>query len=111
MYGRLGLCQVQEFDSPHSTNFLKTGAMKTLSDLMQLVAVAIERNNEQIKRADGTTFAVNGHFFVNFSGHVQKLSIDHYRAGWDRESRPDKCDVILDESGIQEAYWFIKNRI
>ncbi len=85
--------------------------MKTLSELMQIVAVAIERNNEQFDH-NGKRIAVNGNFFISFSGHVERLSIKYYQTGWkkDGENPYEECSVDLNEDGIQEAYWFLKNR-
>lgn len=71
--------------------------MKTLNELFQLLAEATSKGDK---------------VFFNFSGHVNKLSITYYMFGWDRESDiKQNCDITLDELGIQEAYWFLYNKI
>lgn len=50
--------------------------------------------------------------FFNFSGHVNKLSITYYMFGWNEDKEyKHECDVILNETGIQEAYWFLYNKL
>lgn len=74
--------------------------MKTLSDLFELVGVAVSQNNER------------KHWFIDYVGHVNKISIRHYIGGWKADSNHhDKADFYLTEDGIQGAYWFIKNLI
>ena len=53
------------------------------------------------------------HWFVDFSGHVSKLSIRNYRAGWSSKTDAtyEECNIYLTEEGIQEAYWFLANRV
>lgn len=72
--------------------------MKTMKDLFELVAVAVERNSKY------------NHFFVDYSGHVNKLTITYYLGGWNSESVGEKLEVKLDEDGIQAAYWFLKTK-
>lgn len=74
--------------------------MKTLSELFELVAVAIERNQKG-----------NGHWFIDYSGHVNKLSIRYHLTGWSADSVADAVDFYLTEEGIQGAYWFIKSKL
>ncbi len=54
-------------------------------------------------------------WFVSFSGHVNRLDITFYLGGWDldksKSASGHNCNVYLDEAGIQEAYWFITNRL
>jgi hypothetical protein len=76
--------------------------MKTLTDLFELVAVAIERNND---------FTSN-QWFINYSGHVNQLDIRFYLTGWaSGRDATDSINFKLDEDGIQGAYWFIKTRL
>lgn len=57
----------------------------------------------------------NNEWFISFSGHVNRLDISFYLGGWSLSKGKcdggDKCNVYLDEAGIQEAYWFITNRL
>ena len=75
--------------------------MKTLKDLFELVAVAVEQNNDFTSRT----------WFIDFSGHVNKLNIRYYLTGWGKENHCESVTFTLDEDGIQGAYWFIKTRI
>jgi len=76
--------------------------MMKLNDLMGLITIALEENNEDFNT-----------WFIRFSGHVNKLEIDFWRTGWetDKQYLKEECSVKLDENGIQEAYWFINNRL
>lgn len=74
--------------------------MKTLAELFELVAVAVERNNMYTQD-----------WFFDYSGHVNKLSIRYYLTGWHSESKADSVDFYLTEEGIQGAYWFIKSKL
>lgn len=74
--------------------------MKTLAELFELVSVAIERS--QGRSED---------WFVDYSGHVNKLSIRYYFSGWSKESHVESINFTLNEDGIQGAYWFIKTRL
>jgi hypothetical protein len=74
--------------------------MKTLKDLFELVAVAVERNNTHSED-----------WFIDYSGHVNKLSIRHYFCGWSKDAHVDQANFTLDSDGIQGAYWFIKTRM
>jgi hypothetical protein len=73
--------------------------MKTLKDLFELIAQATSEN--------GTKYNT---WFFRFSGHVNHLDID-YCAMFEIGGRKEDCSVYLTEDGIQEAYWFIKNRL
>lgn len=75
--------------------------MKTLSELFELVAQAVEKN----QRGYGS------HWFIDYAGHVNKLSMRYYFAGWSEEAHVEKVDFYLTEEGIQGAYWFIKTRL
>ena len=75
--------------------------MKTLSELFELVAQAIESNQSKH----------NGHWFVDYSGHVNKLSVRYFFAGWSDEAHAEGVTFNLNEEGIQGAYWFIKTRL
>ena len=79
--------------------------MKKLSEVVELIGRAMEQNQR-----DRNTW------FIDFSGHVNTLNITYYQCGWKREDIgswgvKDSCKVYLTEDGIQEAYWFLKNRI
>ena len=86
--------------------------MKTIQDLFQLVADAVA---EDKLRAE---YDRKGRWFIDFSGHVNGLSIRYYRTGWDSDKNVaddrksvDYCNVYLTKDGVQEAYWFINNRL
>jgi len=79
--------------------------MKTLSQLLQLTNQAILNNGIKYNQ-----------WFINFSGHVNKVEIRYYQAGWEvskeTETEPDSIRINLDDEGsIQEGYWFVKNRL
>jgi hypothetical protein len=76
--------------------------MKTLSELFELVAVAVERNQQRSET-----------WFFDYSGHVNKLSIRYHECGWKSggESHRVIVDFYLTEEGIQGAYWFIKTNL
>lgn len=74
--------------------------MKTLAELFELVAVVVERNQKGY-----------GHWFIDYSGHVNKLSIRYHVTGWSKDSVADEVDFYLTEEGIQGAYWFIKSKL
>lgn len=73
--------------------------MKTLNDLFELIAQAIKENNKY------------NNWFINYSGHVNKLSITYFQFGWSESAIPEKLSEDLNEEGIQSAYWFIKSRL
>lgn len=74
--------------------------MKTLKELFELVAVAVERNNFNSED-----------WFIDYSGHVNKISIRYYLCGWSKDSQSEQANFTLDSDGIQGAYWFIKTRM
>lgn len=76
--------------------------MKTLTELFELVAKALEVS--QISKYNGT-------WFIDYSGHVNKINIRYYRAGWSADAIAESVDFKLDVEGIQGAYWFIKTRL
>ena len=80
--------------------------MKDLKDLLELVHQAITENN---------FIEGDNHWFIDYSGHVNTLDVKHFENGWSikdgKESRSKVCRVYLTPEGIQEAYWFIKNRL
>ena len=75
--------------------------MKTLKDLFELVGMAVEKNNDFTSK----------NWFIDYSGHVNKLYIRYYLTGWNEEHTPDTVEFTLNEDGIQGAYWFIKTRL
>ncbi len=78
--------------------------MKTLKDLFEVLAEATKEN--------GNT---SNHWFISFSGHVNKISVRHFDTGWkidqDREAHSQACEQTLNEEGIQAVYWFVKTRL
>ena len=74
--------------------------MKNRADLLDLINLALGENNE-----------TNNTWFINFSGHVNKLEIEFYNTGWSKGAVSEKCEIKLDKDGTQEAYWFMYNRI
>ena len=72
---------------------------------MDLVAKAIEISQNE------NTFGKE--FFINYSGHVNQLSISYYECGWSETTlMSEKWNGYLtDEDTIQEAYWFLANRV
>jgi hypothetical protein len=74
--------------------------MKTLKDLFELVAVAVEQNHATFKT-----------WFVDYHGHVNKIDIKYYFTGWAEDSVSESASFKLDEDGIQGAYWFIKTKL
>ena len=81
--------------------------MKTLSEVLELVSQAIEcttRKNEVVSKAE---------WMIDYYGHVNELVIKYYPFGWSDKSSVvvEKCAVYLTENGIQEAYWFLYNRL
>lgn len=75
--------------------------MKDLTDLLALVTEAVQGSSR-----DSDTW------FFSFSGHVNQLEVSFHRAGWKLDDHHyEDCRAYLTEEGIQELYWFIKNRI
>lgn len=80
--------------------------MKTIQELMELVNQAI------ISNADKNQLT-NSQLFIDYSPHINQLSMRFYMTGWkrDNEAPSDACRVNLSiPEEIQEAYWFIYNR-
>lgn len=76
--------------------------MKTLTELFELVAKAVESNQAS---------KYNGDWFIDFSGHVNSINIRYYRAGWAKDAISESVNFKLDAEGIQGAYWFIKTKL
>ena len=77
--------------------------MKTKNELFELLAQSTLKGDK---------------VFFHWSGHTNELEITHYRAGWKMHKETDTlnlretCQVYLtSDEGIQEAYWFLYNRI
>lgn len=88
--------------------------MKTLPELFELVAVAVaedQARSSSLKANPECEHIFRGRWFITFHGHVNNLSIQFYRNGWKTDSTSQGCDVYMTDEGIQEAYWFIKNRL
>lgn len=78
--------------------------MKTIQDLFELIADAVIE--------DKTRQTYSSKWFIDFSGHVNLLSVRYYSTGWSTDKKPThQCEVYLSVEGVQEAYWFIKNRL
>jgi hypothetical protein len=77
--------------------------MKTIKDLFELVGQAVENNNDH----------TSNQWFIDYSGHVNRLNIRYYLTGWskDNDRHCDNVSFTIDEDGIQGAYWFIKTRL
>jgi hypothetical protein len=75
--------------------------MKTIQDLFAISGEAV-MNNCSYK-----------HWFIDYSGHINKLSIRLYDGGWDCNRQPShSLDANLDnDESIQAAYWFIKSNL
>tara|TARA_R100000541_G_scaffold47687_1_gene54714 strand:+ start:255 stop:515 length:261 start_codon:yes stop_codon:yes gene_type:complete len=84
--------------------------MKTISDLFNLVSKAVESNIESNSLFSKDTGTV---WFIDYSGHVNKLSIRYFRYGWKAggEAHSEDIQEVLTEDGIQSMYWFIKSRL
>ena len=80
--------------------------MKTIQELMELVNQTIIANASLDKVS-------NSDMFIRYSAHVNRLSMQFYLTGWQQNSKNfDNCDVSLNSpEDIQEAYWFIHNRM
>jgi len=74
--------------------------MKTLKDLFEIVSLAVESNQKRTHD-----------FFINYSGHVNKLNVRYYFVGWDKDNPYEEFDFNLNEDGIQAAYWCIKTKL
>ena len=87
--------------------------MKTTKDLFELIAAATEEDmkRNELRKAHPDVDVMRGRWFINYSGHVNKMTISYYPTGWTGDGSFEKCDVDLTDGGIQEAYWFIKNRL
>jgi hypothetical protein len=76
--------------------------MKTIADLFEIIGTAVSKNSR-----------VCGTWFIDFSGHVNKISISYHLAGWTRgeQNIGETATFKMDEDGIQAAYWFIKTKL
>ena len=76
--------------------------MKTLQDLMELQAKAIEKY-------DGHETFGMGQVFFSFSGHVNQMDVAYYPLGWDKrnDATEHKFSTYLTEDGIQAMYWWM----
>jgi len=76
--------------------------MKTLKDLFELVAQAVEQNKKERRT-----------WFIDFSGHVNQIKIQYWYIGWKPQypASEESLTEELTEDGIQSAYWFIKTRL
>jgi len=76
--------------------------MKTLAELFELVAKAVEKNQSGYS-----------HWFIDYSGHVNQLSMRYFSCGWKEDNKGfyEGVKFTLIEEGIQGAYWFIKTRL
>ena len=77
--------------------------MKTVSELLELVALAVQKNEKVIEK--------HNIWFINFSGHVNEISIRYYLI-YDDDNRYESCNGYLNNPDhVQELYYFIKNRL
>jgi hypothetical protein len=74
--------------------------MKTLKDLFEIMAMAVESNKKN-----------RGQWFINYSGHVDKVDIKYYFNEWKPDAHCESMNVDLTDDGIQAAYWFIKTKL
>lgn len=72
---------------------------------MELVSEAIVANADRTKVS-------NAEMFIEYSPHVNELSVRFFMTGWKKDgAHCDTCKAYLGiPEGIQEAYWFIHNR-
>jgi len=77
--------------------------MKTLQDLLQLQAIAMEKYNKNSGMGMGEVF-------FSYAGHVNSFDVTYYPLGWDRkdEATEHKYTTYLTEEGIQSAYWWMR---
>lgn len=75
--------------------------MKTLQDLLQLQAIAMEKYNKNS--------GLMGDVFFSFSGHVNTMDVSYYPLGWDNKEGAIeyKFTTYLTEDGIQAMYWWM----
>lgn len=71
--------------------------MKSLAELYELLSLATKSNI--------------GTWFINFSGHVNRLSVTYYPLGWKSEGYSECIEQELTEEGIQAFYWFVRTRL
>lgn len=74
--------------------------MKTLKDLFEIASEAVSQNREETRT-----------WFIDFSGHVNKMKVVYYRCGWSADAIGEEVSVYLTETGIQALYWFIANKL
>lgn len=84
--------------------------MKTINDVLMLINQAIMNNQEKF----GTLTC--SHWFIDYSGHVNKMHVRYYKLGWSKEQcengARDECEIYLNnEEQVQELYWFVKSRV
>lgn len=74
--------------------------MKTLQDLLELQAKAMEKYNKN---------SGMGEVFFTYAGHVNSYDITYYPLGWDNrlKATEHKLTTYLTEEGIQAAYWWM----
>ena len=71
--------------------------MKSLAELYKVLSIA--------------TKSKRGTWFINFSGHVNRMWIKYYPMGWKSEGYSQDIEQELDEEGIQALYWFVRTRL
>ena len=74
--------------------------MKTLKDLFELIALAVNENTTGRKD-----------WFIKYYGHINQMSIKYYYLGWKADSPSEEITEELNEEGIQAAYWFVMSRL
>ena len=75
--------------------------MKTLTDLLQLQAKAMEKYNKD---------SIFGQVFFSFSGHVNRMDVRYYPLGWDKkdDALEHQFTTYVNEEGIQAMYWWLR---
>jgi citrate lyase alpha subunit len=77
--------------------------MKNVKQLFEVVAEAVAQNGKN---------PINSkHWFVDYSGHVNGMTIAFYRNGWSKDCICERITNKVNEDGIQSLYWFIKSRL
>ena len=80
--------------------------MKTVNDLFAVLGEAQMQNV--------VSDVVNSHWFFNYSGHVNKMSVKFIPSGWKRDNSHHSldCEVNFEnEDSVQAGYWFIKSNL
>ena len=81
--------------------------MEAREQLTQLIGEAILSTHERRK-----TELRGSEFHIDYSGHIDFLSIAYYPNGFrDKQNQVEMCHIKLTDDEIQEAIEFLKNRL